>query len=211
MKRVTSSSLFYFVCLLSLITFFGCGDTEDTAETIASDLTVNETGNTYGLIDVPDDWYMTKNPKLRNDYFRAILIKQFGDIPEVHVIAEYQRKRVLGISPTIDERNAFLEAQVRLWPNKKNKDALKYHKRLQEMEETEDPEVFAKLFREDLVEQFGDIPEVDILVKVEKKFKANEVVSDDEYLAYLKARFFLFPNKDTLREIQEAIAEQNGE
>ncbi|MYB92421.1 hypothetical protein F4054_06105 [Candidatus Poribacteria bacterium] len=111
----------------------------------------------------------------------------------------------------MDERTAYFEARARLWPNERNQETLENQKKFQEMTETKDPEVFAKLFREYLIKKFGDVPEIDILVEVEKKFKADEVVSDDEYLAYLNARFLLFPNQETLLELQEALAEQDKE
>ena len=211
MKSVTHLLLFYLVCLLSLFTFFGCGsDTEETEETsglIAERPEKTDHDPTY----IPEKWYKTRDPFLRNDYFRAVLIKQFGDIPEVHIIADYQQKQIQGIPVTLDELIAYREAQVRLWPNERNQEVLKDHKKFREMHETDDPEVFAKLLREQLIKQFGDVPEIDIIVKVEKKFKADEVVSDDEYLVYLNARFRLFPDASTLRELQEALARQDEE
>ena len=203
MKTTTLFLLFYLLCFLGMSIFIGCGDTEDTKETIPSGLIAEQTEDTDNRIKIPHNWYKTRDPNLRNDYFLAILINQFGDIPEVHTIAAYQQKQIQGIPVTIDERTAYLEAHVRLWPSGRSQETLKDHKKFREMTETEDPEVFAKLFREYLIKRFGDIPEVHIVVEVEKKFKANEVVPDDKYLTYLKARFLLFPNADTLREIQE--------
>ena len=208
MKSVTFFFLFYLVCFLSLLTFYGCGDAEETEPPLVAERPEPEkTDDIY----IPDKWYKTRDPLLRNDYFLAVLIKQFGDIPEVHTIAEYQQKQIQGIPVTMDERTAYFEARTRLWPNERNQETLKNHKKFRDMHETDDPEVFAKLLREQLIKQFGDLPEVDILVKVEKKFKADEVVSDDEYLAYLNARFRLFPDASTLRELQEALAEQDEE
>ena len=211
MKNVTSFLLFYVVCFLGLLTVFGCGS--DTEETESSSGLIAERPERPqdNHIDVPQRWYKTRDPLLRNEYFRAVLINQFGDIPDVHRIADYQQKRIEGIPVTLDERTAYLQAHVRLWPNERNQETLKNHKKFRDLHETDDPEVFAKLLREQLIKQFGDLPEVDIIVKVEKKFKADEVVSDDEYLAYLNARFRLFPDASTLRELQEALAEQDEE
>ena len=211
MKSGTSFLLFYLLCFLSLFTFFGCGDTEEMEDTSGLIAERPEPEKTDDLINVPEKWYKTRDPLKRNDYFRAVLIKQFGDIPEVHIIADYQQKKELGLLVTHDEYIAYLEAGTRLWPSERNQQTLEDHKNLREMTETEDPEVFAKLFREYLIKKFGDVPEIDILVEVEKKFKADEVVSDDEYLAYLNARFRLFPDASTLRELQEALAEQDEE
>ncbi|MDE0017194.1 MAG: hypothetical protein OXU51_13490 [Candidatus Poribacteria bacterium] len=204
MKRAATFSLFYLVCFLGLFIFFSCGDAEDT-----QDLITEQTEDRHNPIEVPDDWYKTKDPILRNNYFRAILIEQFGDIPEVRTIARYQRKKELGRSVTIDEYTAYLEAVTHLWPSERNQQTLKSHQESREMYETEDPEVFAKLFRKQLIKQFGDIPEIDILVEVEKKWMAGEVVMLDEYLRYAHAMFHLFPSEETLRNLQQALAQQD--
>ena len=73
------------------------------------------------------------------------------------------------------------------------------------MEEIDDPEEYAKIFREELIEQFGDVPEIDIIVEVEKKWKAGKGVPIDEYVDYAHAIFQLFPNDTTLRQFQEAL------
>ena len=75
------------------------------------------------------------------------------------------------------------------------------------MQETDDPELFAKIFREKLIKQFGDIPEVDIVVEGEKKFKLGgfRLPNDaDEYLAYFEALYVLFPNASVLRNLESA-------
>ena len=205
MKSVTYLLLFYSLCFLSLLTFFGCGNTEETEELGTSSYLIAERPEpekTDDLIDVPEKWYKTRDPLLRNDYFLAVLINQFGDIPEVHTIAEYQRKRIQGLPVTAEEYNAYLDARKRLWPNQKTP------QKLGAMEETDDPEVFAKLYREQLINQFGDVPEIDLIVKVEKKWKADEDVSIDEYVDYAHAIFHLFPSEETLRQFQEALVMQ---
>ena len=203
MKNLTSLLLFYLVCLLSLFTFFGCGsDTEETEETsglIAERPEKTDHDPTY----IPEKWYKTRDPLLRNDYFRAVLIKQFGDIPEVHTIADYQQKQIQGLQVTAEEYNAYLDARKRLWPNQKTPP------KVGEMLETDDPEVFAKLFREQLIKQFGDVPEIDIIVKVEKKAKAGKGVPLDEFVDYAHAMFKLFPSEQTLRQLQKALADQD--
>ena len=66
----------------------------------------------------PPNWHLTKDPALRAEYFHAQLINQFGDIPEVHTVAAYQRKKEPGLPVTIDEYIASLKASYYLWPNK---------------------------------------------------------------------------------------------
>lgn len=200
MKRAATFSLFYLVCFLGLFIFFSCGDAEDT-----QDLITEQTEDTHNPIEVPDDWYKTEDPILRNDYFLAILIEQFGDIPEVHTIARYQRKKLQGRPVTIDEYNAYLEARSHLWPDRETP------RKLGELEEIEDPEVFAKLYREELVEQFGDIPEVDIVVEAEKKFRMDEGLTIDEFVTYARAVFRLDPSEETQRQLQLALEEQEQE
>ena len=72
----------------------------------------------------PPNWHLTEDPELRAQYFHAQLINQFGDIPEVHTVAVYQRKRELQLPVTIDEYVDFLEAQYHLWRNKRTLQAL---------------------------------------------------------------------------------------
>lgn len=196
--KLSTVTLFYLVCFLGLLTFFGCGsDTEDTEKAsglIAERPEPEKTDDIY----IPDKWYKTRDPLLRNDYFLAVLIKQFGDIPEVHTIADYQRKKIQGLPTTVAEYNAVLDAQKRLWPDRETP------RKVGALEEIDDPEEYAKIFREDLIKQFGDVPEIDIIVEVEKKWKAGKGVPMDEYVDYAHAIFLLFPNKTTLRQFQEA-------
>lgn len=63
------------------------------------------------------DLESTEDPKLRAKYLYDILLNQFGDIPEVHTIGEYEHNAARGIPPTLDEYIAFLEAHMSLWPN----------------------------------------------------------------------------------------------
>ncbi|MYB95446.1 hypothetical protein F4054_22840 [Candidatus Poribacteria bacterium] len=59
----------------------------------------------------------TEDPKLRAKYLYDILLNQFGDIPEVHTIGEYEHNTARGIPTTLDEYITFLEAHMSLWPN----------------------------------------------------------------------------------------------
>ena len=203
MKGVTFFSLFYLLCALGLLTFFGCSNTEeDTEKTSGLIAEQPEPEKTDNIIYIPDKWYKTRDPLLRNDYFLAVLIKQFGDIPEVHTIAEYQRKRIQGLQVTTEEYNAYLDAQNRLWPNRETP------QKPSVLEVPNDPEAYAKLFREQLIEQFGDVPEIDIIVKVEKKVKAGESIPLDEFIDYAHTLFQCFPSEQTLHQFQEVLAEQ---
>lgn len=66
----------------------------------------------------PQDWYNTEDPALYIQYLRAQLIKQFGDIPQVHIFVEWREKRKQGIPiRNAEEYITFLEAQYYLWPS----------------------------------------------------------------------------------------------
>ena len=216
--------LTFLACLLSLTFFVGCGDPEGTER---ADLVVNDDNNdnndTEPLepIVLPDELYDTSDltydisdeevqelmaleipdhflhdPK----YFHAQLLQQFGNIPAVHIVAERHRKRLLapgGFTTTLDESINYAKARYVLWPTESNKKYLERYLKDKLMQETDDPELFARIFREKLVHQFGNIPEVDIVVAGETKgmfggFKLPDEA--DEYLAYHEALYALFPS-----------------
>lgn len=72
----------------------------------------------------PRDWYKTENLELRAEYFYAQLIKQFGDIPEVHTVGEYELDVARGVPLTLGKIEAYLEANYHLFPNEKTKKAI---------------------------------------------------------------------------------------
>ena len=71
-----------------------------------------------------------KDPLLRAKYLYDILLNQFGDIPEVHTIGEYEHNAAQGIPPTLDEYINFLEAHMSLWPNDTTLETLKEMRRV---------------------------------------------------------------------------------
>ena len=223
-----------FVCLLSLPFFVGCGDPEGTeSPTIVdteptepleplepivipeelydtSDLTYDisdEEVQELMALELPDHWI--HDPK----YFHAQLVQQFGNIPAVHIVAERHRKRLLapgGFIATLDESINYAKARYVLWPNESTLKSLEGYLKDKLMQETDDPELFAKIFREKLVHQFGYRPEVDIVVKGETKgmFGGFKLPDDaDEYLAYYEALAVLFPNASVLNDLKRAKEE----
>ena len=218
-----------FVCLLSLSFIVSCGDPEGTeSPTIVdtepteplkplepivipeelydtSDLTYDisdEEVQELMALELPDHWI--HDPK----YFHAQLVQQFGNIPAVHIVAERHRKRLLapgGFIATLDESINYAKARYVLWPNESTLKSLEGYLKDKLMQETDDPELYAKIFREKLVHQFGYRPEVDIVVEGETKlmFGGFRLPDDaDEYLAYHKALFALFPS--TLHLLESA-------
>ena len=121
--------LFYFVCICALSAFLGYGDTEDPVIPVAEDpfpevpSDPEERAAFYrrqlqsGERRIPRGWPETKDPALFSEYFRAQLIKQFGDRPEVHILADTEIKKRQRIPLTRDEFINYLEAQYALFPN----------------------------------------------------------------------------------------------
>ncbi|MDE0086657.1 MAG: hypothetical protein OXU23_13140 [Candidatus Poribacteria bacterium] len=78
----------------------------------------------------PCDWHKTEDPELYATYYYAQLLKQFGDIPEVHIIGEHRLNKAKGIPTTLGKLEVYLEAMYSLFPVEENKVALD---KLQEM------------------------------------------------------------------------------
>ena len=129
MKNTTTlPSLFSFVCVLSLCIFVSCGGTEDIETEMTNSLTPIR-GDTEE-IDIPPDWPNTENTALYIKYYRAQLLKQFGDIPQVHIVVNHERKKKEGMPITQDEFIAYLEALYHLWPSEQTLHTLERHRRL---------------------------------------------------------------------------------
>jgi hypothetical protein len=227
MKHNKTLSVFvYLAWFVGLSIFIGCGDPEDTesADSIVIPSELYDTSQlTYDIsdaevqelmaLDVPTNWSQTEDPELRARYYHAQLLQQFGNIPAVHIVAERKRKQLVAsgvYSATLDEQIEFAKARYVLWPNESNRKYLERFLKDKLMQETDDPKLFAKIFREQLIKQFGDIPEVDIVVEGEKKFKFGgfRLPDDaDEYLAYHEALHVLFPNESVLHQLERAREE----
>ena len=223
------------VCLFSLFVFVGCGDPEgrESSVSVAPDATeplepivlpddLYDTSDlTYDISDeevqelmaleLPDKWFREKNPKRHAKYFHAQLVQQFGNIPAVHIVAEHKRKQLLapgGFITNLDDLINYAKARYVLWPNESTLKSLEGYLKDKLMQETDDPELFAQIFREKLVHQFGEVPEVDIVVEGETKlmFGGFRLPDDaDEYLAYHEALHALFP--ETLHLLESAREE----
>ena len=204
------------VCLFSLFFLIGCGDPEDTDSIVIPSEFYDTSQLTYDIndveiqelmaLDIPSNWEQTKDGELRAKYYHANLLKQFGNIPAVHIVAAREREKILTgvmVFTTTDEMVDFQKARYVLWPTKHNRDSLERVLKTKLRRETDDPELFAKIYREELIEQFGDIPEVEIVVEGETKlwFGGFRLPDDaDEYLAYYEALYALFPSSLHLLE-----------
>lgn len=233
--------LTFLACLLSLTFFVGCGAPEGTerADLVVNDDNDDDDTEPFVPIVLPDELYDTSDltydisdeevqelmaleipdhffhdPK----YFHAQLLQQFGNIPAVHIVAERHRKRLLkpgGFTATLDEALNYAKARYVLWPNESTKKSLEGYLKTKLMQETDDPELYGKIYKEQLIEQFGNIPEVDIVVEGEKKlmFGGFRLPDDaDEYLAYHEALHALFPSAlHLLESAREAVRKAKAE
>ena len=232
-----------FVYVLSLSFIVSCGDPEGTesativgtesTESLEPIVIPEELYDTSDLaydisdkevqalmaLELPDNWFQEKNPERHAKYFHAQLVQQFGNIPAVHIVAERQRKRLLapgGFITTLDASINYAKARYVLWPNESTLKSLEECLKDKLMQETDDPELYAKIYREKLIKQFGNIPEVDIVVAGETKlmFGGFKLPDDaDEYLAYHEALYALFPGALNLlesarEEVRKAKAEE---
>ena len=208
-----SALIFHSVCFISLSSFFGCGDNEDPGLEVPIVLNYELDTEIYDLdvdkllaLDIPPNWHLTEDAELHSKYFAAQILKQHGNTPPAQIIAARERKRALGIPLTYDEAFAFAKALYLLWPNKHNREYLEGFIKEKLMRETDDPELFARLYRERLIKQHGDIPEVHMVVAGEKKrmFEGFRFPGDeDEYLAFYEARYVLWPNVTVLRQLEK--------
>ena len=208
-----------FVCLFSLFLFMGCGDPEETDPIVIPSELYDTSQLTYDIsdaeiqeliaLDVPANWEQTEDRELRAKYYHAHLLKQFGNIPAVHIVAAREREKILTgviVFTTTDEMVDFAKARYVLWPTNHNRDILERPLKRKMMEETDDPELFAKIYREQLVEQHGDIPEVEVVVDGETKlwFGGFRFPRDqEEYIAFLEAKYVLWPDDLKLRRIKK--------
>ena len=165
------------------------------------------------LRDAPDD------PSPHNP-----LIKEFGDIPEVHIYTRLKQKLERGIGLTIDEAIELYTAEVHLYPTPAAKEMLKDLKsdkrRYQRLgipadvpvlttkdvskESLPPPEfVLVNPFRDNpddpsphnpLVKKFGDIPEVRTYIRLKQKFLYGIGLNVDEAIELYTAEAHLYPS-----------------
>ena len=204
MRRIILALIFHFACLMGLSLFVSCGESEDVEiddlSTDIYDLDIDE----LLALDVPADWALTQDIELRSQYFAAQILQQYGNTPASQIIAEHYRKRELGRSSTFSESIAFAKAQYVLWPNEHNRRYLQKLLETQLINETDDPELFVRLYRKHLIEQHGDIPEVHTVVEYEQKLRLKNVpLTDDEIITAYEAKYVLSPNETVLRQLQK--------
>ncbi|MDE0425079.1 MAG: hypothetical protein OXN25_09440 [Candidatus Poribacteria bacterium] len=230
------------LCLSFFLLFFGCAETDNPmaneTETYASLFPLEEN---ISPSDYPDGWVkltdkdiekllnleilpnwhnMDISQEWQQKYNHATLFKQFGDIPEVRYIIEFQRNPGFEISHQLYV--AYFEAHYRLFPNENNRRALEEAWNIpnQPGPETvdegklreEDPELYIKIQKERFIKNHGDIPQVHIYIDFLRKVLLRIRITDAERLAALEAYFFLFPteeNRIKLEEFRKALGDED--
>ena len=122
-ERQMKIILILLACLLSLPLFVGCGETEDTSESVVSAELISalpaddDIEGLYALGIPKDWWYNPEDPIVYTKYLRASLLRKFGNLPEIHIVADIELKKRQQLYPTLDEYIQYLQACCRLWPS----------------------------------------------------------------------------------------------
>ncbi|MDE0086658.1 MAG: hypothetical protein OXU23_13145 [Candidatus Poribacteria bacterium] len=231
MKTVLKSSLyFYLAFLLGLLPFFGCGGDEEPEVPLSGTLLgefqfpKDATGPLWQVsdayiaellnLDVPPDWaWIDIDEKTRDKYYYAQLLKQFGDIPEVRYLIAYD------LHPgdkTREQLIAKIEARYRLFPSEDNLKALNQTRNLPDPTipgppETErewiqrDPQGYYKFLLGELIEDYGDIPEVYTVARLALKIKQGKKLTAVEIQAYKDASEYLWDLDAQREEKQDEV------
>ena len=161
-----------------------------------------------GKLAIPRHWIHTEDRILFAEYYRAQLVKQFGDIPQVHTVATQELKHAIGAAIGIPwfktkpgEHIAYLEALYHLWPTESHRQTLENARKdaakptYGELRE-KNPELWAQLERERLIEEHGDNPHTHIVAEFHRKTALRRHTTEDEYLTYLEAQVHLNPDDE---------------
>ncbi len=213
-----------FLLIITTVTIMSCGDnieqplkpTEPTTDITISDRYFENSDLLYEptreqveeLLNLryPADWYNVENLELQAKYYYAMLLQKYGDIPAVHVEAQFYRLDLLSegnpIGMSSEEIILLFAAKYLLWPSASNLSILRRVQTSIEEDEilqnTDDPDVYVKILTKQYIEQYGDIPEVHIVVEGEKKskfggFRAVTEAEKDAYINYKRAKYVLQP------------------
>ena len=211
--------------LITMITILSCGDVEQpltptppiTEITISdryfenSDLLYEPTREQVEellKLEYPANWYKEENLELQAKYYYAMLLQKYGDIPAVHVEAQFYRLGLLAMGKPMEISSEDLLLRVKatylLWPNASNLSVLQRTQTTIEediiLQNTDDPEEYVKIATKRYIKQHGDIPEVHTVVAGDMKLKFGgfRVATDaekDEYINYLRAKYVLQPTE----------------
>ena len=218
--------------LVSLLFLGGCGDGEDAdpPNPIAergteANILANPLDETWIVLtdeyvaelmelEILPNFMELKDLDLREKYHHALILKQFGDIPQVRTVIEHEINRpntghTVTLTPLDKESIAYLEreiiyleAMIFLWPSESTQKSLEHTKRTKrrfsvDMDKLreEDPELYVEIELDRLIETFGDIPEVHTYTKILLKILQQEPLTDEEIRDYSEAVDHLWPDR----------------
>ena len=146
-------------------------------------------------------------------YRHARLLQEFGDIPQVRYIVEFERRPSRGIViltlALAEQHLAYRAANYFLYPNANNQRTLeddrnslkaiaeREHLRFLEQLRIEDPEAWAKGMYAFLIRKHGKIPEVNTIANFLRKLERNLPRTDKECYAYLEVYDALYDDMNT--------------
>lgn len=159
-------------------------------------------------LEYPANWYKEENLELQAKYYYAMLLQKYGDIPAVHVEAQFYRLNLLAMGKPVEMSSEDLllsvKARYLLWPNASNLSVLQRTQTSIEediiLQNTDDPEEYVKIATKRYIKQHGDIPEVHTVVEGDMKlkfggFRVATEAEKDEYINYLRAKYVLQPTE----------------
>ena len=171
--------------------------TRDPVERAAYARFMYSTGRIPISLDLSDFNTPPSDFIVHSEHYRAALIKRFGDIPQVHTLADYPLKNALGILSTDTELNAVVKAHAFLFPDSPKLVVVdgEIHD-LQQRTRTEELLAVAKIRKEDpqkwvehnraqLIKEHGDIPDAHIIADFMEKIELGLPITKAEYETYL--------------------------
>lgn len=172
-------------------------------------LTDADVDELMNLVIPPNFHKMNISEEWKKKYTHAALLKQFGDLPEVRYIIEFQRNPGFEVSHELF--TAYFLAHYRLFPNEHNRRTLEKVRNIENQPIPEPPLLRkvvgepitverAEEIRIELIEKHGDIPQVHTVVDFFIKAAEKKTITDDEFLAYLEAQHQLEPHNEHIRQ-----------
>ena len=170
-------------------------------------------------LKIPNGWAFEEgNEALRKKHHEATLFQQFGDIPQVRYMVEFDRMRRSGIV-TLELAKQFVAnsaAMYFLFPGPDNQQAFEttrnllqriiaQEERRLEKEELrrleqlriEDPEAWVKSMRAFFIRKHGNIPKANTIIEFLRKLELDLPRADEECHSYLTAYNALYKARST--------------
>ena len=149
----------------------------------------------------------TEDDVVQTEYYRAQLVKRFGDIPEVHTFADHFLRSALGIYPTDAEIKASEKAYAFLFPEEASKIKPTHRERIsKELEELarirkEDPEAWIEHNLARLIKEHGDTRDVRTVAEFMGKIELGQTITEAEYETYEEIMDRISPRVRTIDQV----------